>query len=126
MDINNWDNTRNIEPNQGFCNAAIILGGLSIITAVMMTVYLPFILGGIGIILAILSKGSQSVLPRISRTGVKLAIAGIILNICIVGGSFYTVFTNPEAKSEFYAVFEQMYGMSFDEMLNQMQIEQHI
>lgn len=109
------------EPNQGFVTASLILGILTVMTAVMMTVYIPFILGGISIILAILSKGKLPRLPKMAQKGIIISIAGIILNIVIVVGSFYTVFHNPQARAEFDTMFEQVYGESFDEMVQDIQ-----
>lgn len=121
MYINNDENQNYIrpakDPRQSLITAALVLGGLSIVSTIMMTVYLPFILGGIGIILAILSKGQDLKMEKHAKTGMLLSIAGVILNICIIFGAFYTVFHNPEVNKEFNQVFEQMYGESFDDML---------
>ena len=105
------------EPNQGLVNAAMVLGILAVVTTFIMTVYLPYIFGGIAIMLAILSRKKDGILPKQSKLGVTLAIIGMIVNTVVVSTSIYTVFTNPEIKEEFNAVCEQMYGQSFDEMM---------
>jgi len=105
------------EPNQSLVNAAMILGILAIVTTFIMTVYLPFVLGGIAIMLAILSRRKDGKLHKQAKLGIGLAIIGMVLNTILVSTSLYTVFTNPKAKEEFNTVCEQMYGMSFDEMM---------
>jgi len=106
---------------QGLVKASMVLGILTITSACLMTVYLPFIFGGISIILAILSMGEGRGLAPNARLGVILSIIGIVANIVIVASSVYTVFTNPEAYSQFNQMFSQIYGMDFKDMWSQIQ-----
>jgi len=112
-----------VEPNQKLYIACFVLGILTIVTAIMMTVYIPFVLGGVGIILGILSKGQLLHLPKQAEIGISAAIVGLVLNIVIMVSSFYTVFTNPEAYSQFNSTFEQVYGESFEDALVEMGIK---
>ena len=107
------------ESNQSLYTAAFVLGILTIVTTLMMTVYVPLILGGIAIIIAIISRADNEKLNRQASLGMKLAICGLILDIVLIGGSFYAVFTNPDARQEVNSTFEQMYGQSFDELLEE-------
>lgn len=100
-----------------FVTASLVLGVLAIVTTIMMTVYLPFILGGIAIILAILSRGNNKTFAVQAKTGIILATVGIMLNIIIIGGSVLAVIYIPEMREQFNVVFEQTYGQSFQEML---------
>lgn len=108
------------EPNQGLYTASMILGIVAIISTFLLTVYVPFIAGGCSIMLGILSRGQLPKLPDKARIGITTAIIGMVLNIAIVGGSFYAVFTNPELKTQFDAAFEEMYGESFEDMIEDM------
>lgn len=105
------------EPNQALISAAFVLGILSIVTAVMMTVYIPFILGTIAIMLAILSRKKDGALHRQARLGIILSVIGLVMNTVIVASSVYTVFNDPDVREEFNTVCEQMYGQSFDDMM---------
>ena len=132
MNENNWNTSNNednniysggmafraTDPAQGLITASLILGVISIITTVMMTVYLPLIFGGIAIILAILSRGADGKLPKLSRTGVILAVIGILLDIAIICGSFYALFHNSVLRAQVNQAVEEIYGISFDDMLN--------
>lgn len=107
-------------PADGLITAAMVLGIAAIISAVLMTVYFPFILGGIAIILAILSKGYGNKMHSKAKTGIICAIIGITFNLFIVIGSLYTVFSNPTVFREFDAIYEQFYGESFTDMYKEL------
>lgn len=117
MDAFNWNNSEVREPNRALYTASLVMGIITLITAVMMTVYIPFICGGVGIILAILSRQPGQALHKHAQLGILLAVIGIILNVIIVSTSVYAVFTNPDLKQQLNDTFVQMYGVSFDDML---------
>ncbi len=108
------------EPANGFARASMILGLLSIVTAFMLTIYFPFVLGSLAIILALLSKGYQSKLHPNAKTAIATAIVGLSLNICLIAGSFILVFSVKEYREQFDTIFEQVYGESFDDALDDM------
>ncbi len=106
-----------IPPNGALYTASLVLGALSVLTAVIGTVYLPFILGGISIVLAILSRDGEGKMHFRARVGILAAVFGIILNIVIVSVSVYSVFHDPEQYAAFNSVFERVYGESFSDFL---------
>lgn len=108
----------NYKSNQGMIKAARVLGILTIVSACLMTVYLPYIFGGICVILAVLSMGDARKLDKQAQFGVMLAVVGMVFNTIIIVSSVYTVFTNPEAYSQFNEMFNQVYGTDFQDMLN--------
>lgn len=108
-------------PNgDGLAMAAMILGILSVATAMTFTVYPSFILGSIGIVLALLSKGRSPKLISKARIGATCAIAGILFT-----GSFFittvkAVHDNPALLEQALDNFEEQYGMSYEELINTM------
>lgn len=121
-----YNNSQNIyginkAPNQGLVTGAMVLGILTIVGTCMVTVYLPYIFGGISIILAVLSRGTSRQLDKQARLGVILSIMGMVFNTIIIIGSIYVVFTNAEAYSQFDEMFKSIYGMNFSDMWNQIQ-----
>ena len=110
----------NAEPGGSFATAAMVLGIVSIVTSFTFTVYPPFIVGSIAIILAILSKGQRPNLLSKARTGVICAVIGLVMNTVIVITSMVLLFTNPYVRAEVNKTFEKQYGMSFDEMWEEM------
>lgn len=108
------------EPGSSFASAAMVLGIISIVTSFTFTVYPPFVLGSIAIILAILSKGMRPKMLSKARTGIICAVSGLILNTIITVASMLLLFTNPDVRAEVNKTFERQYGMSFDEMWEEM------
>lgn len=107
-------------PANGLVNAAFILGIAAIVSAIMMTVYFPFILGGISIILALLSKGYEDKMAGPAKTGIVCSIIGLVLNILIVSISLHTLFTDARAFQQFDNMYEQIYGDSFTDKYKEM------
>lgn len=103
-------------PNK-LAQASMVLGIVAVLTAVSGTVYLPFLFGGVGIILAILSKGYSNTLPTKALVGIIACIASLILNFFILGSTLYLVFNVPEYQQQFNQIYEQFYGESLDDTL---------
>lgn len=105
--------------HDSFSNAAMILGALSIVTGIMMTVYPPLVLGGLAILIALLSRGNEPVLRSKAKIGILCGIAGLILDIAIIAGSVYLVFSNAEYKEQFDTLYEQLYGETFEDTIEE-------
>jgi len=106
------------EPGSSLAKAAMICGILSIIFCLTFTVYPAFVLGSVAIILALLSKGRRSSLFTNARTGIICATIGLIFNAILVTSSVAYVFTNPEQMEKFNEQWEQIYGVPFDDMMD--------
>lgn len=112
-----------VEPGNSLFTAAFILGIIAIVFCFTFTVYPAYIFGSIAIILALLSKGKNAKMHSKANVGVICAIAALVLNTCIVTYSMTTIFTDPEVYEEFNETCEEMYGMSFDEMIEEIMEE---
>lgn len=110
-------------PGNGFAIAAMILGISAIITAFMLTVYLPFILGSLSIVMAILSRSGLTGLQSKAKAGIICSVVALLLNIGIVGYSFSIIFNNPElimqTATMYDEMIEQMYGVPSEEILGE-------
>lgn len=104
------------EPGGSLASASMVLGIISIITSFTFTVYPAFVLGSIAIVLALLSKGRRPKLLSKAHAGIICAIAGLVLNTVIVVFCMVLLFTDPEVRAQVNKTFEKQYGMSFDEM----------
>ena len=100
--------------------AANILGIATIVTTIMCTVYLPFITGGLAILFAILSKGSARQMSRPAKTGVTAGIIGLAMNILLIAMVWIVYTTNPEIHQQVNDIFEQRYGITIDEMIDEL------
>lgn len=105
----------------GFATASLICGIAALLTALGMTLILPFFFGGLSLILGLLSRGSQKKLQHNALAGVAIAASALVMNAAICFFSFYTVFSNPAARQEYWNMVDQTYeqftGMGFDEIL---------
>lgn len=101
--------------------ASMVLGILTIMSVITMTIYPAMILGSISITLALLSKGRAPRLFQRAIAGVICATLGLLLNIALVGSSLYLFLTVPAIRDQVETVFEQTYGMSMDEFYKMLQ-----
>lgn len=100
--------------------AAMILGILSIFTAMTFTIYPSLILGSIGIVLALLSKGRAPKLVSKAKLGSICAIAGILLTGLVCVTIIKMVHDDPALLEQTLDNFEQQYGISYEELINSM------
>lgn len=108
-------------PANGFAKGAMIVGIIGLVSVFTFTVYPAMVLGSISIILAILSKGRDKKMHENARTGIVTGIVALCLNLCLIAGSCYVVFTIPEYREQFNEMYESMYGESFDDTLKSIQ-----
>ena len=71
------------------------------------------ILGSLAILFALLSRGSEPMNSQ-AKAAVGISIAGVVLGMAAIIGSFIYVFTNPEANS-IYRDYIQYYYDEFDD-----------
>lgn len=104
----------------GLATAAMVLGILSVVTAMSLTLYPSLILGSIGIVLALLSKGRSPKLITKARIGTICAIAGILFTGSVFITTVKAAYDNPELLEQALDNFEEQYGMSYEELINTM------
>lgn len=121
MDIKNNYPNRMSKPGSSLAITAMAFGIGSIVSAVMMTLYFPFVLGSLAIVFALLSKGLSPRMGAPARTGIICGFAGLAVNISILVTSVSFVFSNPdlliEAAQSYDNTIEQMYGAPAEDIL---------
>lgn len=103
------------EPGSSLAAAAMVLGIIAIVSCFTLTIYPPYILGSIAIVLALLSKGRRPKLFSNAKTGIICAISGIAINTMIIVFIMYLLFTSPHIRE----ILEEQYGITFDEMIDE-------
>lgn len=111
------------DPGSSFATASMILGIISIVTSFTFTVYPAFVMGSIAIVLALLSKGRRPKLLSKATAGVICATCGLVINTVIVVICTVLLFTDPDVKAEVNKTFEKQYGVTFDEMWDELMEE---
>lgn len=116
----------NQSPRERLARTSMSLALLAIFTIFTFPVVLPCMFGSISIILAIISKGSRSSFPRRSRTAAMIASAAIIVNTALLLSSalyFIKVLHDPALQEQFSQTLYQMYGITFEDLLNQLGLQ---
>lgn len=85
-----------------------------------MFVVTTFIFGGLSVIFAILSKTSTERFSSSAIGGIASSIAGMVCVFVLMIYS-YILITTPEYREILNKTYEQMYGQSFDELLEDAQ-----
>lgn len=103
--------------------ASMILGIITLASLVLLRVSVPFFLSGVGIILAILSRGGAKRMQGKAKAGMICCIVGLSLDIVLCVSAVYLVFAlpkiSPELTEEVNKVCEEQYGISYDEMMEE-------
>lgn len=102
--------------NNNFVLLSLIMGILSLCTCALIIP--PFIFGGLAILFALLSRGKDTNFPKQSLAGIATGALGLILAVCLGAFSIYTLMTNPEYHQLLNDTSKQMYGITFDEILD--------
>lgn len=106
-----------VPKGEGMATAAMVMGILSLVT--LFCVYPAFILGGIAIILAILSRGKDSKLMAQAKTGIITSCISIVLSCAVLIGSVAFIMSSPEFMDAFWSSYrstlEDVYGEDYYE-----------
>lgn len=108
--------------NQRIAGIAGSFAFFALISTLFRTIIFPYIFAPISIILAILSKGKMKKNTIIAQLAIFVSILSILLNTAIAGYSYYTVTHDPKYREQLNEIFEEFYGYSFDEYLNNMSV----
>ncbi|WP_026517622.1 DUF4190 domain-containing protein [Butyrivibrio sp. MC2021] len=107
-----------LDQHVSLANVAMVAGLLSV--PFCFFGYIGIVLGGVAIMMAILSKGmAKKLLPQ-AKKGIFYGTLGIIVGYAVIISSFHMVMTNPEMRKEVNTFSEQLYGVSFDETLQEL------
>lgn len=102
---------------------AFILGLFSIVSTFVFPVLGPFILGSLAMVYAILSKGGNLKFSRRGRNAFLLGAVAIVLNIGYLVFSYQSLrllLTDPSGRQQINDLLYQQYGMTLDELLQQL------
>lgn len=107
------------KPQNNLITASLILGLLAFVTSMFLIT--PFIFGSLSIIFAILSRSGREKMAGSAIAGISASIVSMLGAVSMVGLVYYLTFNVPEYRELMNQQYEQMYGQSFDEMLEDIQ-----
>lgn len=105
------------EPPNALARASKIIGIVAVLSVFSFTVYPAIVLGSLAIILALLSRGASLKLHPSAKTGIQTSAIAIGINVALVSVIFIIVFANPNFEEDFNNMWERIYGMPYDEMM---------
>lgn len=108
---------------ENMASASMILGIITLVSLLLLRLSLPFLLGGVGIILAILSRGGARKMLGKAKAGMICCITGMAMDIVLCVFAVWLVFAlpklSPELTEEVNKVCEEQYGVSYYEMMEE-------
>ncbi len=118
---NNYNYNRahnDLDQHVRLAGTALVLGLISIPLCFFLNI--GVIVGGVAIVLAILSKGTlERLLPQ-AKKAILYGTLGIVIGYGVFAYDLYAVLTNPQAREQLNIMSEQMNGISFDDMLKEL------
>lgn len=105
---------------QGFMIASVACGVLSVTACCTGIFSLP--LGALGILFALLTYRKGKKMNGTAMTGITLSAMGIITGISLLAYSLYSLpemMRDPVFRSQLDAAMEQIYGMDFEEFMQE-------
>lgn len=100
---------------ESLAKAAQILGICAMVTAIMMTVFLPLALGAGALVLAFLSRSDKN-FSHEAKSGLTWGTTAIVTNLVMVLACVYMLIFDPQLHAQMNITCEQMYGQTFDNM----------
>ncbi len=82
-------------------------------------IFAALVAGGLSILFAILSKGKHLKMHFMAKAGIATSIAAIVLSVVITSSIVYLMFNSPQYRELLNTTYESMYGMTFDEALEE-------
>lgn len=105
--------------DNSFSRTSKTLGFIGLFCSFFSLFWFSFLFGALAIILAILSKGSESHMCKSAKRGMISGLSALVIQGSILAVSFYNILYVPEYqeqfKTTFYQMYEQMYGIPFED-----------
>lgn len=102
--------------DNGFERASATLGIISIVTAIMGLATIPLMMGGLAIILALLSRGKGPMSQRAVR-GLTCGVIGLTINIALISYIVFLFCNNSIYRQLINNQCEAMYGYTLNEVI---------
>lgn len=110
---------------ESMATVSMVLGIISLLSLFLLRLTIPFLLGGISIILAILSRGGAKKLLSKAKAGITCSVISLTLDISLFAFAIWFIVSLPSFpqsfQDEFNKACEQQYGVSYDELMEDIQ-----
>lgn len=99
--------------------AALALGIISLTTCSCL--YVSIVCGALAILFALLSRGGENTMSSHAKLGLILGIAGLVATAIMYGFALFYAITEFGSLEGFLQYSYDLYGLDYDELLNQLQ-----
>lgn len=106
-----------VTPANAFAKASMVIGGIALVSVFTFTIFPAIVLGALALILALMSRGAELTFHRTAKNGILLSIMAFVVNIALIGGILGMIFGDNSYHEELNATYEEMFGMTYDELL---------
>ncbi len=113
-------NHNQLDQHVVLAGTALVIGLISIPLCFFLNI--GTVVGGIAIILALLSKGNMEKLLPQAKKALIYGTLGVVIGYGVFVYDVHAVFTNPEYRRQLNVMSQQMNGVSFDDMLKDLGI----
>lgn len=110
-------------PRERLAGTSLTLAVIAVFSIFVFPVAAPYIFGSLSIVMAVLSKGGRTTMPRNSRTAFKISTAALILNTALLVFTVYyfiQLMRDPVLQQQYSDTLYQMYGITFSDLLDQL------
>lgn len=104
-------------PPNSFARISVILGGIALASVFTFTIFPAVILGSLSLVLALLSRGKELTFHPSAKSAAILSSIALVANVALVGGTVYTILGDSPMHDELNETYEEMFGMTYDEIL---------
>ncbi|MBO6241312.1 MAG: DUF4190 domain-containing protein [Butyrivibrio sp.] len=117
----NYNKSHNqLDSHVNMATVSLVTGLIAIPLCFVMNI--GIVLGGVAIVLGILSRGSEKKFLPQAKRGIIYGTIGIVLGYVVFVSSIHTVLTDPTYRQQLNQISQQMNGQSFDDMLKELGI----
>lgn len=102
-----------------FLMASFICTMLAFITECSLPICMVF--ASLAVLFAVLSKGKQLKMHSFAKMSIGISVFSLVLSFTVTFSAFYSVLTDPAKRESFNQIYEEMYGITFDEALDEIQ-----
>ncbi|SFP70723.1 hypothetical protein SAMN04487928_10697 [Butyrivibrio proteoclasticus] len=115
----NYNKSHNqLDSHVNMATVALVTGLIAIPLCFVMNI--GIVLGGVAVVLGILSKGAEKKLLPQAKRGIIYGTIGIVLGYIVFVSSMHTILTDPTYRQQLNQMSEQMNGQSFDDLLKEL------
>ena len=110
-------------PRERLAGTSLTLAVIAVFSIFIFPVAAPYIFGSLSIVMAVLSKGGRSTMPRNGKIAFRISALALVFNTALLIFTIYyfiQLMHDPELQKQYSETLYQMYGITFQDLLDQL------